>query len=86
TIITSNLLRLFSRVQENIDEEVKKETIHPIPASDLIINIISLNIFNIVLLRVASEDGKIIFGKTDKEFLEERKQNTIRMMLNDLKK
>ncbi|MCD8164662.1 MAG: TetR/AcrR family transcriptional regulator [Bacteroides sp.] len=85
-IITPNVLQLFSYVQENIDEEVKKGTIYPIQASDLILNIVSLNIFNIVLLRLASEDGKMIFGKTDREFLEERKQNTIRMVLNDLKK
>ena len=69
-----------------IRKEVQKGTIRMIRASDLVLNIASLNVFAFVIAQVLfdmdSEDDR----ENIRFFLESRKKNNVEMIMNSLKK
>jgi len=83
--LTPNVSKILDELGELMEPEVKKGTIHDISPLNLLINIISLNIFpflaNPFLNTLAQNRG---FNYED--ILKERKENNVQVILNSLKK
>jgi AcrR family transcriptional regulator len=72
---------LFDKVEKEIQEEIKKGTIKPIKAQDFILNVAALNVFTFVA-------AQAIFDMENEnltQFLQERKENNIRFIIDSLK-
>ncbi len=75
---------VFSRIDEMVQNEVKKGTIRPIETLDLLINIVSLTVSSFIALPIYAD----WLQKNDQEvaaFIEHRKHEVITMLINGLK-
>jgi AcrR family transcriptional regulator len=87
--ILKNLLpvgkELYKKLKVAIRNEMQKGNIRPVKTTDLLLSIVSLNVFAFVAAQIffdmdAEEDqGKIRF------FLDERKRNNVELIINSLK-
>ncbi|MDR3340821.1 MAG: TetR/AcrR family transcriptional regulator [Candidatus Symbiothrix sp.] len=76
---------ILKRMTKAIAEEVCKGTIRPIKASDLLLNIASLNVFAFVALQVLFATDEDRQKEEYVKFLEERKKNNVELIINGLK-
>lgn len=77
-------LEIIGKIQNEFQNEIKKGNIRPMNMVDFILTIASLNVFLFVAKPIISG----IFGMSEEdyiEFLELRKQENIRIILNSLK-
>lgn len=72
-------------IQSDLDAEYAKGTIKKITAFDLLIDIISVNIFIFVAYPLSSEIGARVYG-SEKEFFEARKHENVELILNRIRK
>jgi AcrR family transcriptional regulator len=76
---------ILKKMSTAINAEIRKGTIRPIRARDLLVNIGSLNVFAFVAVQIFFD------GQQDKDspgyqrFLEERKKNNVETIINSLK-
>ena len=77
--------RVLAKMHGDIKREVKKGTIRPVRAQNLLLNIAALNVFTFIgaeiLLDIEDEN---MFGAL-KSFLDDRKQNNVDTIINSLK-
>ncbi|MDR1600882.1 MAG: TetR/AcrR family transcriptional regulator [Tannerella sp.] len=85
SVIKKTVPQLIDRVQQEIDREVARGSIHPIDATVLLLDAASLNIFMFLalpLLRMFI----IPPGMSEKDFLEMRKKENAEVIMRRLKK
>jgi AcrR family transcriptional regulator len=77
--------KVMAKMHGDIKKEVKKGTIRPVKAQNLLLNIAALNVFSFI-------GAKILFDMKDekmsdelKRFLDDRKQNNVNTIINSLK-
>ena len=77
--------RILAKMHSDIKREVKKGTIRPVKAQNLLLNIASLNVFSIIA-------AAVIYDVKDENnidevmlFLEGRKENNVNTIINSLK-
>ncbi|MDR2691224.1 MAG: TetR/AcrR family transcriptional regulator [Dysgonamonadaceae bacterium] len=77
--------RVLARMHGDIKREVKKGTVRPVKAQNVLLNIAALNVFSFVA-------AEILFDTKDKQnagalkvFLNDRKQNNVNTIINSLK-
>ena len=84
-MIVPKLLALYANVQNAIDEEVKKGRIKQVSVVDVILNVVSLNVFTLIATQVVSEDEcKSLMEGGMKEFLIHRRENNINVVIKSL--
>ena len=76
---------MIKRVSILIQKEIGKGTIRPINSRDLLLNIISLNVFSFVAIQVLFDSKDASQSKIPKQFLEERKKNNVETIINSIK-
>ena len=77
---------LYKNFKTSIRKEVKKGTIRPVKALDLLLNIVSLNIFAFIAAQIMFDMDAEENQKKIQIFLEERKRNNVKLIINSLKK
>jgi len=73
------------RLSVLIQEEIDKGTIRPVNAQDLLLNLMSLNVFSFLALQVLFDVKSGCQSKNHKQFLEERKKNNVETIINSIK-
>ncbi len=77
----------LAKLQPDLDAEAAKGTIRPMDALDLIVNIISLNVFSFFCLPLFEEcEANGMKSIETKGFLEHRKKSNVEFILSGLKK
>ena len=76
---------IIERLSVLMQEEIEKGTIRPVNAQDLLLNIVSLNVFSFVALQVLFDKKNNIPSSIFKQFLEERKKNNVETIINSIK-
>ena len=75
---------VFGLIDSVVQAEVQKGTIRPIETVDFVLNIVSLTVFNFVVLPIYSDlSGSTEAEKT--EFINNRKEEVIRLVINGMK-
>ena len=75
---------VFGLIDSVVQAEVQKGTIRPIATVDFVLNIVSLTIFNFVVLPIYID----LSGSTEaekKEFINNRKEEVIRLVINGMR-
>lgn len=76
--------QIFDALNQDLQQEIDKGTIRPISVIDLILNIISLNVFTFVALPIFQE----AFGMTETEksdFIAQRREEIIQVIFKSLR-
>ena len=81
--IGAELLQKFKTVIRN---EIQKGVIRPIKTIDLLLNIVSLNVFTFVAAQIFFDMDSEEDQEKIRIFLEERKKNNVELIINSLKK
>ena len=81
--IGMELLQKFKTVIRN---EVQKGAIRPVKTIDLLLNIVSLNVFTFVAAQIFFDMDSEEDQEKMRIFLEERKKNNVELIINSLKK
>jgi len=79
-----NISRILVDLQKGLEIEVKKGNARPVNSIDILLNIVSLNVFAFLaepLLSVVSQKNNIDFN----ELLKLRKENNVQVILNSLR-
>jgi len=76
---------LFQNFNAIVRKEIKKETIRPVRAVDLLLNIASLNVFAFVVAQILFDSDKEDDREKMQIYLEERKKNNVELIINSLK-
>jgi AcrR family transcriptional regulator len=76
---------IMRKMKQAIDAEVAKGTIRFIRPRDLLLNIVSLNVFSFVALQILFDTQQESETEKFKTFLEERKKNNVDVIINSLK-
>jgi len=79
------VFRMIEQVSVLIQEEINKGTIRPILPQDLLLNIVSLNVFSFIGLQVFFDLKSDSQSKIYKQFIEERKKNNVETIINSIK-
>lgn len=74
---------IISSLQRELDEAVARREIRAINAVDLMLDIVSLNVFMFVMLPIAREVAHPIYA-TDSELIEARKRENLQVILSRL--
>ena len=75
---------VFGMIDSVVQAEVRKGTIRPIETVDFVLNIVSLTVFNFVVLPIYTDlSGSTETEKT--EFINNRKEEVIRLVINGLR-
>jgi AcrR family transcriptional regulator len=84
-LVYPSVRRIMTKMHSDMKREVKKGTIRPVKAYNLLLNIAALNVFSFI-------GAEILFDAKDtktagelKKFLEDRKQNNVNTIINSLK-
>jgi AcrR family transcriptional regulator len=77
--------RILAKMHGDIKKEIKKGTIRPIKARNLLLNIASLNVFSFIGAEVFFDTKDENNAEVLKEFLKDRKQNNVDTIINSLK-
>ncbi|MDR1346145.1 MAG: TetR/AcrR family transcriptional regulator [Bacteroidales bacterium] len=85
SIISPKIINNFSRLEKILINEIKKGAVRPIKPFDLMLNIISLNIFTFISLPVWEEIFSLRDKKMMKKMLDERRESNVQFVLNALK-
>ncbi|MEG0518134.1 MAG: TetR/AcrR family transcriptional regulator [Bacteroidales bacterium] len=88
-ILKQNLYRIsvdaFGALQAILDKEYAAGKIRKVDARQLIINVVSLNVFTFLSLPIASEIFNLHNNQTQQTYLKERKEEIIKTILNGIK-
>lgn len=88
-ILKQNLYRIsvdaFGALQSILDKEYAAGKIRKVDARQLIINVVSLNVFAFLSLPIASEIFNLHNKETQQTYLKERKEEIIKTILNGIK-
>ena len=76
---------LFQNFNAIVRKEIKKGTIRPVRAVDLLLNIASLNVFAFVVAQILFDSDKEDDREKMQIYLEERKKNNVELIINSLK-
>jgi len=76
---------LFQKFNAVIDNEIRKGAIRHVKATDLLLNIVSLNVFSFVAAQVFFDMDSEENQENIRVFLEERKKNNVELIINSLK-
>ena len=83
-MLLPKLMILFRNVQKIIDEESEKGNIRSTSAVTVVLNAVSLNVFSIVFAQTATnKNGDFIYGDKN-DFLQQRRENNIQVILKSL--
>jgi len=75
---------VFGMIDSVVQAEVRKGTIRPIETVDFVLNIVSLTVFNFVVLPIYTDlSGSTEAEKT--EFINNRKEEVIRLVINGMR-
>ncbi|MDR1527799.1 MAG: TetR/AcrR family transcriptional regulator [Dysgonamonadaceae bacterium] len=77
--------QIMERMSVSIRKEVTQGTIQPIHPQDLLLNIVSLNVFAFVAMQLFFDVKNDSQSAVFKQFLEQRKQNNIETIINSIK-
>ena len=77
--------RIMARMHGDIKREVKKGTIRPVKAQNLLMNIAALNVFSFIGAEILFDMKDEKMSGTLKKFLDDRKQNNVNTIINSLK-
>jgi len=77
--------RILARMHSDIKREVKKGTIRPVKAQNLLLNIAALNVFSFIGAEILFDVKDEKMSGTLKSFLDDRKQNNVNTIINSLK-
>jgi AcrR family transcriptional regulator len=83
--LTPIAFQIMERLSVSIREEIAKGTIRPIHPQDLLLNIVSLNVFSFVTMQLFFDVKNDSQSAAIKQFLEQRKQNNIETIINSIK-
>lgn len=83
--LTQTAVALLDKLQKEIDEAVACGTIHPVKPIDLLLNIISLNVFTFIALPIVNNLAFNPYHSSE-EFLSTRKRENTTTILNSLVK
>ena len=72
--------RVFEKVQREIDAAVEEGVIRPITVFDLVVDIVSLNVFTFVALPVLGEFATMLYA-SEKAMLEARKRENVEVIM-----
>lgn len=80
------LQKVYSKVEQLINEEVEKGNIRPVKALDLILNIASMNVLTFMTYPVMKEYIPVTDNEMYERMLKEREESNIQFILNSLRK
>lgn len=83
--IYPNFTNTYIQLEKMLTEEIEKGNVRPIKLSDLIINILSINISTFLALPVLEEIFSIHDKKTLEKMLNERRESNVQFILNALR-
>jgi AcrR family transcriptional regulator len=75
----------YCTLEKMLNEEIAKGAVRAVSIRNLILNIVSINAFGFVTLPVFKEAFQLKTGETLENFLNERRENNVQLILNDLK-
>ncbi|GHV58115.1 hypothetical protein FACS1894182_08950 [Bacteroidia bacterium] len=76
---------IIRRVSLGTEEETARGTIRPVHVQDLLINILSLNVFSFVAQQVFFDENEEGASAMRQQFLEQRKRNNVETIINSIK-
>jgi AcrR family transcriptional regulator len=77
--------RVLAKMHSDMKREVKKGTIRPVKAQNLLLNIAALNVFAFIGAEILFEVKDENKSGALKRFLDDRKQNNVNTIINSLK-
>jgi len=77
--------RILAKIHSDIKREMKKGTIRPVKAQDVLLNIAALNVFSFIGAEILFDTKDENMSCTLKKFLDDRKQNNVNTIINSLK-
>lgn len=83
-VLLPKLTHISTNMQKAIDEEVSKGNMAPALAVDIVLNVISLNIFSVVFTQVIIDKETYLGINSIEEILEHRRENNIELILKGL--
>lgn len=83
-LFSSKVSAIFDFIEKEIQQEVEKSNIVEISARNLILNIVSLNVFSFVASQILFEDQGDVSKKEIKRFYEDRKKNNVKVILKSI--
>ncbi len=84
-ILIPKVTRVIEKIEQAIEEEKKRGTITSVLALDLLLNIVSLNIFAFTSVQVFFGTNVDFHNQAVRMFLQHRKQNNVDLILKGLK-
>ena len=84
-ILFPHLFPFLSTIEEMLNAEIKKDTVRPIAMTNLLMNILSINISVFVALPVLKEHLHLESEEIVTEFLNERCESNVQFILNAIK-
>jgi AcrR family transcriptional regulator len=79
------LYPIYCTLEKLLNEEIAKGTVRAVSIRNLILNIVSINVFGFVVLPVFKEAFQLKTNETLESFLNERRENNVQLILNALK-
>ena len=76
---------VYDKIDKGIQEEMKKGTIKPVKAQDIILNMASLNVFAFIAAQAIFDIEDGVPNESLNNFLKERKENNINLIIDSLK-
>jgi len=83
--VRPKLLVVINQIDKLLSEELSKGKIRPIEASDLLINIVSMNVMTFILCPIIEGLGNARNPEYLENFIAERRENNVQFVLNALK-
>ncbi|MDR0540889.1 MAG: TetR/AcrR family transcriptional regulator [Dysgonamonadaceae bacterium] len=80
--IASEIIR---RISFSVEKEIEKGTIRPIYPQDLLMNILSLNVFSFVAPQILFDGNDDEPSVMRRQFLEQRRKNNVETIINSIK-
>ncbi|MDR0757443.1 MAG: TetR/AcrR family transcriptional regulator [Tannerella sp.] len=79
------LYPIYCTLEKMLNEEIAKGTVRAVSIRNLILNIVSINVFGFIALPVFKEAFQLKTGEALESFLNERLENNVQLILNALK-
>ena len=83
-ILMPKLSLLYASIQKAIDREVEAGRMKPALAVDCMLNVVSLNLFTIVMTQIISYTENGLTEDNNEDFLKHRRENIIQLILTSL--
>jgi AcrR family transcriptional regulator len=78
-------LEIMKRIVDAVQKEVEQKTIRPIDPQDLLLNIVSLNVFSFISLQLLFDRNDPYPSPAVARFLAQRKKNNVDTIINSIK-